>query len=1018
MLQSWHNFFFVSYDPGGFVTIDKPPLGFWVQAGVAKLFGYSGIAMIAPQAVAGVLCVALLYYLVARSFGFSAGILAALALAVTPISVVGGRSNNIDMQLVLMVLLAAWAVIKATETGRLRWLLLTAVLLGLGFNIKTMQAYLVLPACALLYAVAAPNHWKTRLAHLGLATVVLLVVSFSWITAVDLTPASQRPYVGSSCTNSELNLALGYNGLGRLTGGIFTTCAASEAAQNDTSTQNTGTQTTGGNPGAPTAGPRGGGGPGGFGENGAKGPFRLFNESLGGQIAWLLPLALIGLIVGLMQTARREVLDRRRIRLALDPRQQSLVFWGAWLLVQAAFFSVAGFFHSYYMVMLAPAVAALSGIGATVLWQTYRRGGWRLWLLPLSLVGVAAVQAYLLEPYPDWSRWLTPLVVSLAVVAAVLLLVARLGMRRARQVRPAIVLAFGAAVVGLLSLFIAPSVWAAYTAQHGTGGGLGQAGPRAQGGFGGFGRGFDGGNRGGSRGGNGFGFGAPRGGSAGGNGNAGSGSAGGSGSGGSGGNGFGTGNNGGSGFSSGGSGFGGPGASGTPGSAQGASRGRGDFGEQVNQQLLGYLEQHQGTTKFLLAVTNSMAADPYIIQTGKPVMALGGFAGSDKIITAAQLAQLVKNNTVRYFLLGGPGGGAGGRGFTLSPQMLDQLPPAMREQIESRLKSFGGGRGFGGFGGRGDVNADLMTWVSQHCAVVPASAYGSSTGSSEGFGGFGGFGGGNTLYDCAATPAAQSQSTQSTGTAPASDQVATGPLPALSAAMAKVSSYQATISTSTIGGAGLMSGMGSTSTLTAVRQGSGFVDYTVTRSNTPFGARTIETVTGNGQVCTRNSASATFTCHSLATGAQDNQSGGFGGPGGSDDGPVGGRGAPLGGQGASPGGGSAGGSGGPSSGFGGQGNSQSGGFGAGGGQSGGFGGAGGSYGGHGGYGGKRGLFGGLGITADPSQDLRNATFTPVASKTIGSQTCAGYAHTLTTSTGETATGTLYVSHGRLVRCET
>ncbi|HWE60142.1 MAG TPA: glycosyltransferase family 39 protein, partial [Chloroflexota bacterium] len=573
MLQSWHNFFFVSFDPGGFVTIDKPPLGFWIETASAKLFGFNGISVSAPQALAGVISVLVLYHLVARAFGFPAGLIAALALAVTPVSVVGARTNNIDNQLVLVVLLTAWAVIKATETGRLRWLLLTAVLLGLGFNVKTMQAYLVLPACAFVYAVAAPNHWKTRLAHLALATVVLLVVSFSWIVAVDLTPASARPYVGSSCTNSELNLALGYNGLGRLTGGVFTTCAASEAAQTNGST--TGAQSGSTTAGTPTGGPaaarRGGGGPGGFGENGTKGPFRLFDTQLGGQIGWLLPLALIGLIVAIIQTSRREVFDRRRFRLSLDRRQQSLVLWGTWLLTQAAFFSVAGFFHPYYMVMLAPAVAALSGIGMVVLWQDYRQAKWRGWLLPLVLLAVAAVQGYVLNPYPDWSRWLTPLVGGLSVVAAVLLVVARLRLRRALGV------AFGAAVLGMAALLAAPTTWAAYTAQHSTGGALAQAGPQAQGGFGGF-----GGGRGRGTSGRGFGAAGEPGGPLAGNGN-----------------GFG-GNSGGAGAAGRGPGTGTPNVGG----------GRGDVGAQVNQQLLSYLEKHQGTTKFLVAVSNSMAADP------------------------------------------------------------------------------------------------------------------------------------------------------------------------------------------------------------------------------------------------------------------------------------------------------------------------------------------------------------------------------------------------------------------------
>src|SRR5579863_8823597 len=221
MMDNWHNFFFASYDPGGFVTVDKPPVGFWFQVLSAKIFGFNAVSILLPQALAGVLSVLLLYYLVRRHFGVVAGLLAALALAITPISVVTNRDVTIDSTLALFLLTGAWAVIRAAETGKLRWLLLSAVLVGIGFNIKMLEAYLVVPAYGLLYLLAAPTSIRRRIGHLALAGLVLLVVSFSWIAAVDLTPASQRPYVDSTQDNSELSLALGYNGIERLIGGIF-----------------------------------------------------------------------------------------------------------------------------------------------------------------------------------------------------------------------------------------------------------------------------------------------------------------------------------------------------------------------------------------------------------------------------------------------------------------------------------------------------------------------------------------------------------------------------------------------------------------------------------------------------------------------------------------------------------------------------------------------------------------------------------------------------------------------------
>ena len=213
MMDNWHNFFFAAYDPGGYTSLDKPPVGFWLQVLSAKIFGFNAVSVLLPQALCGVLSVLLLYYLVRRHFGVVAGLLAALVLAISPVSVVTNRNVTIDSTLALCLLLGAWAVLRAAETGKLRWLLLSALIVGIGFNIKMLEAYLVVPAFGLLYLLAAPTSIRKRVLHLALALLVLLVVSFSWMLAVDLTPASQRPYVGDSQDDSELSLALGYNGI-------------------------------------------------------------------------------------------------------------------------------------------------------------------------------------------------------------------------------------------------------------------------------------------------------------------------------------------------------------------------------------------------------------------------------------------------------------------------------------------------------------------------------------------------------------------------------------------------------------------------------------------------------------------------------------------------------------------------------------------------------------------------------------------------------------------------------------
>jgi 4-amino-4-deoxy-L-arabinose transferase-like glycosyltransferase len=217
MLTSWKNFFYASYEPGGSVTVDKPPLGLWVQAVSAFLLGVNGFALALPQAIAGVLSVPLLFYLVKRQFGEWPGLLAALSLAILPASIATERNNTMDGLLVFVLLLAAWAFIESVRRGRFRYLLLGAFIVGLGFNIKMLQALMPLPAFYALYFVGAPHKWWKRIVHLAAASVLLIAVSLAWAVAVDLTPAEDRPFVGSSKTNSMLELIMGHNGIRRLT---------------------------------------------------------------------------------------------------------------------------------------------------------------------------------------------------------------------------------------------------------------------------------------------------------------------------------------------------------------------------------------------------------------------------------------------------------------------------------------------------------------------------------------------------------------------------------------------------------------------------------------------------------------------------------------------------------------------------------------------------------------------------------------------------------------------------------
>ncbi|HEY8684405.1 MAG TPA: glycosyltransferase family 39 protein [Chloroflexota bacterium] len=628
MSLSWHNFFFNSFDPGGFVTIDKPPLGFWFQVASVKVFGFNGVALLIPQALAGVLAVALLYHLVARTFGRTAGLISAVALAITPISVVTARNNTIDSSLVLVVLLGAWAVLKAAETGKLRWLVLCAVLVGLGFNIKMLEAYLVLPAFGLVYLLGTKKRVWRRLVNLALAGVILLAVSLSWAAAVDFTSAANRPWVDSTTTNSEISLAIGYNGLQRLTGNhsISTTTSAT---------------TTGANAG----GPGGNGGPGGVSENGPTGVLRLLDTQLGSQIGWLLPLAIVGFILAFWQT-------RPRFQ-TLDDRQRSLLLWGVWLLTTGAFFSVALFYHTYYLVMLAPAVCALAGISIVALWQAYSRAGSRIWwLLPLVVLGAAGVQVHILASYPSWSRWLTPLLLTGCAIAAICLVFFHI--RPFSNLRAAIV----AAGVAVLALLAPSAAFAQYTMQNTQTGAILRAGPTASGVTGGFGGGGGQGGPPNGANGPGGGFGTPPGGAAIGQGGTPSAPPTGAGA---------------TGRANANGAFGPANSTGTRNNrgfdrAAGRSRfgGGGPGGSSVSATLVTYLEKHRGTAKYLAATTNSNSAAPLIIATGQPIMSLGGFSGSDPILTTAQFASLVKAGEVRYFLIngGGPGGPGAGSGIT------------------------------------------------------------------------------------------------------------------------------------------------------------------------------------------------------------------------------------------------------------------------------------------------------------------------------------------------------------------
>jgi 4-amino-4-deoxy-L-arabinose transferase-like glycosyltransferase len=460
MLTSWHNFFFVSYEPGGSVSVDKPPLGFWLEAASAKVFGLNGFALAFPNALAGVLSIPLLYYLVRKSFGRVPGLIAALVLACIPVTVAAERNNTIDGMLVFTLLLATCAFFRSVETGKLRHLLLGAVVVGLAFNIKMLQAYMVVPGLYLLYLLGARHGWWKRVYHLALATVVLLVVSLAWVVIVDVTPASDRPYVGSSTDNTMMELIIGHNGVERLSRGLVA-MGDDRPSQSGGSMQNglggprmgmpggnqngaapsgnppTGMDFPGGDPGsgnrpefgdrpnseglpggpggqmtgqpggAPPQGQDGTGmGPGGGGdETGKAGILRLFNRSLAPQCSWLLPFVLI-LFVGFAVLGRRMKAARAQ--------WLGLLLWSGWLIPMVIYFSfTSGLWHTYYLIMPGPGIAGLMGASFWLFSRIRAQHGIAAGTALTVLSGATiAFQIYAVSAYPAYFKFFAILLIA------------------------------------------------------------------------------------------------------------------------------------------------------------------------------------------------------------------------------------------------------------------------------------------------------------------------------------------------------------------------------------------------------------------------------------------------------------------------------------------------------------------------------------------------------------------------------------------------------------------------------
>ena len=527
---SWKAWFFGSIDPGSFITVDKPPLSLWAMGLSARLLGFSSFSMLLPDALCGVAAVAVLHATVKRVLGPGPALLAAGALAISPVSIAVARVNNPDALLVLLLVLSAYLTVRAIESGRTATLVGAGAVVGLAFMTKMLQGWMVMPALGSAYLLAGTPRVAMRLRQLLLAGLAMAAVSAAWPLAVTLWPGS-APYIGGSTDGSAWDLILGYNGLGRIFG-------------------------------------EGGGGGGGASFGGTPSWLRLFNQEVGGQIGWLLPLAAVGLAAGLWRTRRADRTDLRRA---------GWVLFGLWALVHVAIFSRAeGTFHPYYTSALAPAVAVLAGGGLAELLRWARRSWGGVAALGSGVLASAWVSVALLARTPDFAPYLRVAI----PVAAALALYGAVAVRRPGLL-PRRALALGA-VAAVVAVGAGPASFAIATSGDALNGNNVIAGPASTARLGGPG--------GGARGG------------------------------------------------------------GAPGGAQQSSS---------SAALVRYLEEHQGSARYLVAVSGAQSAAPIILATGKAVVTMGGFTGSDNAPTVSQLARLVATGQLKYVVLGGGGGGGG-----------------------------------------------------------------------------------------------------------------------------------------------------------------------------------------------------------------------------------------------------------------------------------------------------------------------------------------------------------------------
>jgi 4-amino-4-deoxy-L-arabinose transferase-like glycosyltransferase len=457
---NWEALLFGSVDSHNFITVDKPPASQWVMGLSGQIFGFSSASMLIPQALMAVAAVALLYGTVRRISGPRAGLLAGAALALTPVAALMFRYNKPDAVMVLLMTAGAYCTVRALERASARWIALAGVALGFAFLAKMLEGLMVMPAIGLVYLVAAPTPLRRRLLHL-LGALVAFVVASGWFVLLTLLwPASSRPYIAGSTDNNFMNLVLGYNGFARVLGRNHQGFAPSHVIGNSAGAQVQVWQNH-----------RGGFG---FGDQ-TQGLPRLFSGEFGFEIGWLIPAALLAMVLVLAYRWRAPRTDLVRA---------GAILFGGWLLVDGLVLSfMHGTIHPYYSLSVAPAVAGMFSIGVREMWR--HRASWfgRSGLVAMVLA-TSVWSWWILGRNGDWYPPLRWTILAVTVVASVVLLASLTSSTRSRYAHAALTL-------GLIGALAGPTAYVLATLEHSHNGGMAMVGPATDGQGGGFGQGAD-----------------------------------------------------------------------------------------------------------------------------------------------------------------------------------------------------------------------------------------------------------------------------------------------------------------------------------------------------------------------------------------------------------------------------------------------------------------------------------------------------------------------------------------------